>query len=201
MPNHRIVIFKCYFSTFVVLLNFIWYFVQLYFTYILLAFSLCQPFGYLGRVSLPDRASLDTYFATAGNSRRGVMMPSTFPNMEDRPRLNSIVKNRIAHAWDPGICTMASVNVIKAKPVPEALCKIQKQNRPWFFLKKKSNLLDWLWNATSLLCRSKTLIGQNWHTRHRQEETLLKQSSGEKCRLSWQHSSICKRWQWNKQES
>lgn len=43
------------------------------------------------------------------------------PNMEDSPRLKSITKNNTAQTWDPGISKTASVNTIKARPVPEAL--------------------------------------------------------------------------------
>ena len=43
------------------------------------------------------------------------------PNMEERPKLKSMMKNNMAHTWEPGISITASVNTIKAKPVPEAL--------------------------------------------------------------------------------
>lgn len=44
-----------------------------------------------------------------------------FPNMEERPKLKSIMKNNMAHTCEPGISFTASVNTIKARPVPEAL--------------------------------------------------------------------------------
>jgi len=30
-----------------------------------------------------------------------------FPNIEERPKLNNIMKNRMAQAWDPGMRMMA----------------------------------------------------------------------------------------------
>lgn len=44
------------------------------------------------------------------------------PNMEERPKLKSIMKNSTAHTCEPGISITASVNTMKARPVPEALC-------------------------------------------------------------------------------
>ena len=60
---------------------------------------------------------------TTCRSRRGVKTPSKFPNMEDKPKLKSMTKKSTAHTWDPGIFITASVNTMKAKPVPEALCR------------------------------------------------------------------------------
>lgn len=50
------------------------------------------------------------------------MTPSMFPNMDDSPRVNSIEKKSTAQAGAPGMCRMASVKMMKARPVPEALC-------------------------------------------------------------------------------
>lgn len=49
-----------------------------------------------------------------------------FPNMEERPKLNNIVKNRMAQACEPGIRMMAWVNTMKARPDPDTLCRIHK---------------------------------------------------------------------------
>ena len=51
----------------------------------------------------------------------GERTPSKLPNMEDRPKLNSMMKNNTAHTCEPGISITASVNTIKARPVPDAL--------------------------------------------------------------------------------
>lgn len=51
------------------------------------------------------------------------MTPSMFPNMDDSPKVNSIAKKSTAHAGAPGMCRMASVKTMNARPVPEALCK------------------------------------------------------------------------------
>lgn len=55
-----------------------------------------------------------------------VTTPSKVPNCESIPKVKSIKKNRTAHNWAPGNWLMASVNIIKAKPVPEALYKNNK---------------------------------------------------------------------------
>lgn len=54
-------------------------------------------------------------------SLMGVMTPSMLPNMEERPKLKSMTKNKMAHTCEPGISITASVNMIKAMPVPDAL--------------------------------------------------------------------------------
>lgn len=41
--------------------------------------------------------------------------------MEDRPKLKSMTKNSMAHTCEPGISITASVNTMKARPVPDAL--------------------------------------------------------------------------------
>lgn len=56
-----------------------------------------------------------------GNTLRscsGTRIPSMLPNIEDRPRQKSIMKKRTAHIGEMGILVMASVNTMKAKPVP-----------------------------------------------------------------------------------
>lgn len=60
----------------------------------------------------------------AGTSLRslsGDRTPSTLPNMEERPRKNSMMKNNTAQTCEPGIDSTASVNMMNAKPVPDAL--------------------------------------------------------------------------------
>lgn len=71
----------------------------------------------------PVKISFGRRGGTMCRSSRGVRMPSRLPNMEDRPRQKSMMKKSAAHSWDPGICITASVNTMKASPVPEALCK------------------------------------------------------------------------------
>ena len=41
-----------------------------------------------------------------------------FPNMVDSPRQKSIMKNRMDQRGETGILVMASVNTMKARPVP-----------------------------------------------------------------------------------
>lgn len=54
-------------------------------------------------------------------STKDVTTPSNVPNCESIPKVNSIKKNKIAHNWAPGNWFIASVNIIKANPVPDAL--------------------------------------------------------------------------------
>lgn len=56
-------------------------------------------------------------------STKDVTTPSKVPNCESIPKVNSIKKKSTAHNCAPGNWLMASVNIINAKPVPEALCK------------------------------------------------------------------------------
>lgn len=51
------------------------------------------------------------------------MMLSMFPNMDDRPRQNSMTKNSTDHSGDRGILVMASVKTMKASPVPSTPCR------------------------------------------------------------------------------
>lgn len=50
-----------------------------------------------------------------------VATPSSVPNCESMPSVNSIRKNRTAQNWAAGNWLMASVKMMKARPVPEAL--------------------------------------------------------------------------------
>lgn len=70
---------------------------------------------------VPVKSSLGIHFGTTFRSSSGVRTPSRLPNMEDRPRLKSMMKKSTAHTWDAGISVTASVNTMKARPVPDAL--------------------------------------------------------------------------------
>lgn len=70
---------------------------------------------------VPVTISLGTHLGTSLRSLMGVRTPSTLPNMEERPRLKSIMKNRTAHICEPGISSTASVKEMNASPVPDAL--------------------------------------------------------------------------------
>lgn len=67
---------------------------------------------------LPVVASFGHVFGKTLRSCSGTIIPSMLPNMEDRPRQKSIMKNRTAHNGEMGILVIASVNTMKAKPVP-----------------------------------------------------------------------------------
>ena len=70
----------------------------------------------------PVTASLGIHLGMIPMSNIGVMTLSMFPNMEDRPRVNSIPKKSTDHTEAPGMCRTASVKTMKARPGPEALC-------------------------------------------------------------------------------
>lgn len=56
-------------------------------------------------------------------SVRGARMPSMVPNMVLRPKLSSIRKKSADQKGLPGSMDMASVNAMKARPVPSTPCK------------------------------------------------------------------------------
>lgn len=60
-------------------------------------------------------------FGNSFMSINDVTTPSNVPNCESIPRVKSIKKNSTAHNCAPGNWFIASVNIINAKPVPEAL--------------------------------------------------------------------------------
>ena len=72
-------------------------------------------------LQLPVTASKGIHLGSSLRSLMGVRTPSKLPNMEERPKLKSMTKKRMAHTCEPGISSTASVNTIKARPVPDAL--------------------------------------------------------------------------------
>lgn len=46
-----------------------------------------------------------------------------FPNIDDKPKQNSMIKKRMDHKGETGILVIASVKTIKAKPVPSTPCR------------------------------------------------------------------------------
>lgn len=79
-------------------------------------------------VHLPERTSLGHFLGKICRSCRGTTTPSTLPNMVESPRQNSMMKNRTDHRGETGIFVMASVNTIKARPVPSTPWKISTQS-------------------------------------------------------------------------
>ena len=61
---------------------------------------------------------MDQLLGNSLRSCRGTRTPSMFPNMEERPRQKSMRKKSTAHSGERGILVMASVNTMKARPVP-----------------------------------------------------------------------------------
>lgn len=73
-----------------------------------------------------------TSFGRLGNSfisTRDVPSPSSIPNCESIPSVNSMRKNKTAQNCAPGNWLIASVKIINAKPVPDALCLKSKVNK------------------------------------------------------------------------
>lgn len=70
-------------------------------------------------------------FGKLGNSfisTKDVARPSSIPNCESMPSVNSIRKKRTAQNCAPGNWLIASVKIMNANPVPDALCfKIKPQ--------------------------------------------------------------------------
>lgn len=63
-------------------------------------------------------------FGRLGNSfisTSDVPRPSNMPNCESIPKVNSIKKNKTAQNCAPGNWLIASVKIMNASPVPEAL--------------------------------------------------------------------------------
>ena len=71
---------------------------------------------------LPVRASLGHFLGRTLRSWSGTTTPSIFPNMVDSPRQNSMMKNSMDQRGDTGILVIASVNTMKARPVPSTPC-------------------------------------------------------------------------------
>lgn len=74
-------------------------------------------------MQVPVVTSLGIHLGTRLRSLMGLRTPSMLPNMEERPKLKSIMKNSMAHTCESGISRTASVNTMNARPVPEALCE------------------------------------------------------------------------------
>lgn len=78
----------------------------------------------------PVMSSLGHLGGTTLRSCKGTSTPSTFPNIDDKPRQKSMMKKRMDHKGETGILVIASVKTIKAKPVPSTPCvrfqKLQK---------------------------------------------------------------------------
>lgn len=92
-------------------------------------FLTCEQLVLQADLQVPVTISLGIHLGTSLRSLMGVRTPSMLPNMEERPKLKSMTKNNMAHTCEPGISITASVNTIKARPVPEALCgrKMEKK--------------------------------------------------------------------------
>lgn len=69
-------------------------------------------------MELPVTASFGHALGKTLRSCSGTRTPSMLPNIEDRPRQKSIMKKSTAHSDAKGILVIASVNTMKAKPVP-----------------------------------------------------------------------------------
>ena len=78
----------------------------------------CVANGYLSCavvIHSPVKATLEILNPI---SKSGVTTPSTVPNIDPRPRDKSMVKKRTDHTGLPGMLIIASVNTMKANPVP-----------------------------------------------------------------------------------
>lgn len=69
-------------------------------------------------MKLPQKTSLGHDRGNNLRSCKGTTTPSMLPNIVERPRQKSMTKNRTAQRGETGILMMASVNTMKARPVP-----------------------------------------------------------------------------------
>lgn len=88
------------------------------------------------KVNLPVRGS----FLILNVSTKGVVIPSIVPNMLPSPKFTNMRKNITDQNGDAGKCVIASVNAIKAKPVPWTDCREKKVLR-WNMLSSNSQVM------------------------------------------------------------
>lgn len=74
--------------------------------------------SYLYFRKLPQKISLGNVLGNNLRSCRGTTTPSMLPNIVERPRQKSMTKKRTDQRGETGILMMASVNTMKARPVP-----------------------------------------------------------------------------------
>ena len=70
------------------------------------------------KLRIPVRASWGHFWGSICRSFKGTTTPSMLPNRVEIPRQRSMTKKRTDQTGEPGILMMASVNTIKARPVP-----------------------------------------------------------------------------------
>lgn len=95
---------------------------------------------------LPVMSSLGHLEGTTLRSCKGTSTPSTFPNIDDKPRQKSMMKKRMDHRGETGILVIASVKTIKAKPVPSTPCvRFQKLQKLASLTSQMYICIHWSW--------------------------------------------------------
>ena len=77
---------------------------------------MCQWFKLQNRI--PVTASWGHFLGRTFRSLSGTTTPSMLPNKVESPKQRSMTKKRTDQIGEPGILVMASVNTMKARPVP-----------------------------------------------------------------------------------
>ena len=102
---------------------------------------------------LPQKTSLGQLRGNSLRSCRGTTTPSMLPNIVERPRQKSMTKKRTAQRGETGILMMASVNTMKARPVPSTPWRRTHQIFLPLTLSKTNIHNDRLINSNSKLSR------------------------------------------------
>lgn len=84
-----------------------------------------------------------------------VLTPSSVPNCESIPSVNSIRKNRTAHSCAAGNWLIASVKMMNANPVPDALCR-RRYGKTEIIINELDRCNRWGVTFSSSFCRSQT---------------------------------------------
>lgn len=147
-------------------------------------FPQCKSFCATG--PSPITAWLGIHDGTTLRSLRGDRTPSTLPNMEERPRKKSMMKNNTAQTCEPGIDNTASVNMMKARPVPDALWRGRRRRRE--VVKKGRNMTKQSQKAnyeeqkcTRLVVFLQQLPGQETFACHRLSDPVRPHLLGMSC--------------------
>lgn len=117
------------------------------------------PNGKLSHQVLNNHRPVSISLRTRGKILRStmdVMTPSSVPNWESIPRVSSIKKNRTDHRGANGNWLTASVQMMKAKPVPDAVWIHRQTNKApneWQMSKSQNwtQWAEWTWVSIWLI--------------------------------------------------
>ena len=96
---------------------------------------MCRLFKLQNRI--PVTASWGHFLGKTFRSLSGTTTPSMVPNWLEIPKQRSMMKKRTDQAGEPGILVMASVNTMKARPVPSTPWThtlVTTLNLTWYYI-------------------------------------------------------------------